>query len=112
MVTVIGSIPVILTFVLFGEKRSWAGAGYVLGVLLIFVQYTVTYIFSAMTIYLIYGYLAEGDGRMDRAWAIVRRDFLDILGLAVASTGVGFLEVRPGRERQAPRRAQLPGGHH
>jgi hypothetical protein len=63
-----------------------------LGALLVFVQFVVTYIFSAMTIYLIYGYLSEGDGRMDRAWAVVGRDFLDILSLAAASTVVSLVK--------------------
>lgn len=92
IVTVIGSIPVVLAFVVFGDSGFGRALGYVLGAVLIFVQYTVTYVFSAMTIYLIYGYLAEGDGRMDRAWSIVRRDFLDILSLAAASTGVSLLK--------------------
>jgi hypothetical protein len=45
-----------------------------------------------MTIYLIYGYLSEGDGRMDKAWAIVKRDWLDILSLAAASTFVNLIK--------------------
>jgi len=44
-----------------------------------------------MTVYLIYGYLAEGDGRMDKAWAIVKRDVWDIASLAAASTAVNLL---------------------
>lgn len=91
VVTVIGSIPVILAFVLFGDQGIGQAVGYVLGAALIFVQYLVSYVFSAMTIYLIFGYLSEGDGRMDRAWAIIGRDFLDILSLAAASTVVNLL---------------------
>ena len=64
---------------------------YILGALLVFVQFIVTYIFSGMTVYLVYGYLAEGDGRMDKAWAIVKRDFWDIASLAAASTAVKVL---------------------
>jgi hypothetical protein len=64
----------------------------VFGALLVFAQYAVTYIFSAMTIYLIFGYLSEGDGRMDKAWAMVRRDWLDILSLAAASTLVNVVK--------------------
>ena len=56
-----------------------------------FIQFTVTYVFSAMTIRLIYGYLTTGDARMDEAWDIVRRDFFDILTLAAVSTIVGIL---------------------
>jgi len=64
---------------------------YILGAIMIFIQYMVGYIFSAMTVYLIYGYLAEGDGRMDKAWAIVKRDGWDIASLAAASTAVNLL---------------------
>ena len=65
---------------------------YLLGAVMIFVQYIVGYIFSAMTVYLIFGYLSEGDGRMDKAWAVVKRDFLDLLSLAGASTVVNLLK--------------------
>jgi hypothetical protein len=92
LVTVIGSVPVILTFLAFGDSTVGRVLGYVLGALLVFVQFVVTYVFSAMTIYLIYGYLSEGDGRMDRAWAVVGRDFLDILSLAAASTVVNLVK--------------------
>jgi hypothetical protein len=92
LVTLVGSIPVVMTFVVLGDRGFGRALGYILGAILIFVQFIVTYIFSAMTIYLIYGYLAEGDGRMDKAWAIVRRDFWDITSLAAASTGVNLLK--------------------
>jgi hypothetical protein len=92
VITLIGSIPVILAFVAFGDQGAGQVVGYVLGAGLVFIQYAVGYLFSAMTIYLVYGYLAEGDGRMDKAWAIVRRDFLDILSLAGASTVVNLLK--------------------
>jgi hypothetical protein len=91
-VTVIGSVPVIMTFLAFGDSTVGRVLGYVLGALLVFVQFVVTYIFSAMTIYLVYGYLSEGDGRMDRAWSVVGRDFFDILSLAAASTAVSLLK--------------------
>ena len=65
---------------------------FVLGAVMIFIQYAVGYIFSAMTIYLIYGYLAEGDGVMSKAWAIVRREWLHILSLAAASTVVNLFK--------------------
>jgi hypothetical protein len=65
---------------------------FVLGAVMIFVQYTVGYIFSAMTVYLVYGYLAEGDGVMSKAWAVVKRDFLDLMSLAAASTGVNLVK--------------------
>jgi hypothetical protein len=65
---------------------------FVLGAIMIFVQYTVGYIFSAMTVYLIYGYLAEGDGVMSKAWAVVRRDFFDLMSLAAVSTAVNLIK--------------------
>jgi hypothetical protein len=92
LVTLVGSIPVVMAFVVFGDRGFGQALGYILGAVLIFVQFVVTYVFSAMTIYLIYGYLAEGDGRMDKAWAIVGRDFWDITSLAAASTVVNLLK--------------------
>jgi len=78
---------------LFGENSLFGQViMFILGAVMIFVQFTVGYVFSAMTVYLIYGYLAEGDGRMDKAWAIVKRDLLDLLSLAGASTGVNLLK--------------------
>jgi membrane-anchored glycerophosphoryl diester phosphodiesterase (GDPDase) len=65
---------------------------FVLGAVLIFIEYSVGYIFSAMTIYLVYGYLAEGDGVMSKAWAIVKREWLNILSLAAASTAVNLVK--------------------
>jgi hypothetical protein len=77
---------------------------FVLGAVMIFIQFTVGYIFSAMTVYLVYGYLAEGDGVMSKAWTVVKRDFLDLLSLAAASTVVNILKsaVR-GKGRSAGR---------
>jgi len=77
---------------------------FMLGGVMIFIQYTVGYIFSAMTVYLIYGYLAEGDGVMSKAWSVVKRDFLDLMSLAAASTAVNLLKsaVR-GKGRSAGR---------
>ena len=77
---------------------------FVLGAVMIFIQYSVGYIFSAMTIYLIYGYLAEGDGVMSKAWAIIKREWLNIISLAAASTVVNLLKsgVR-GKGRSAGR---------
>lgn len=87
-------VPLIVgaTF-LFGESSTFGQVVmFVLGAVMIFVQYTVGYIFSAMTVYLIFGYLSEGDGRMDKAWAVVRRDFFDLLSLAAASTFVNLVK--------------------
>jgi hypothetical protein len=93
IVTLIGIIPIGLAALLLGTDSGLAQFVLgLLGALLVFTQYSVTYIFSAMTIYLIYGYLSEGDGVMEKAWAIVRRDWLDILSLAAASTAVNLLK--------------------
>ena len=73
---------------------------FIMGGILVFVQFVVTYMFSGMTVYLIYGYLSEGDGRMDKAWEIVRRDFFDILTLAAASTAVNMLKTAAQRNRK------------
>jgi hypothetical protein len=77
-----------------GGNSGWVGQVvlFVIGAVMIFVQYTVGYIFSAMTVYLVYGYLAEGDGVMSKAWAVVKRDFLNLVSLAAASTGVNILK--------------------
>jgi len=103
VVSIIGSMPIIAVAVLGGDTDLARFILFVLGTLLIFAQYTVAYIFSGMTVYLIYGYLAEGDGRMEEAWHIVQRDALDIMSLAAASTAVKLVEtqLRKGRARNA-----------
>lgn len=100
IVSVIGIIPIIGTVFLFGNSQFGNVILFVMGGLMIFVQFVVSYIFSAMTVYLIYGYLAEGDGRMDKAWDVVRRDFFDILTLAAASTAVNLLRNAAQRNRR------------
>ncbi len=99
IVTVIGIVPLIGAYFILGGSRAGNIVFYVLGAILVFVQFVVTYIFSGMTVYLIYGYLTEGDGRMDKAWAIVRRDFFDILTLAAASTAVNLIRSAANRNR-------------
>ena len=91
IVSVIFLIPMIGSAVLFGDRALGQVLMVVFGAVLIFAQYSVGYIFSAMTIYLVYGYLAEGDGVMSKAWEIVRREWLNILSLAAASTAVNLL---------------------
>lgn len=91
IVSVIGIIPIIIVAFTFGGNQFGNIIMGILGAILMFVQFVVTYVFSAMTIRLIYGYLTTGDARMDEAWAIVRRDFFDILTLAAVSTLVGML---------------------
>jgi hypothetical protein len=100
IVSVIGIIPIAGAAFLFGDSLIGRILLAVMGAIMIFVQFVVTYVFSAMTVYLIYGYLAEGDGRMDKAWAVVRRDFFDILTLAAASTVVNVLKNAANRNRR------------
>jgi hypothetical protein len=100
VVSVIGVIPIIGAAILLPESQIGNAIMFVFGAILVFAQFVVSYIFSAMTVYLIYGFLAEGDGRMDKAWAIVRRDFFDILLLAAASTGVSLLRSAAQRNRR------------
>ncbi len=92
IVSVIGAIPIIAVAVLSGGTDIGNFVLFVLGAILIFLQYAVAYIFSGMTAYLVYGFVAEGDGRMDKAWEVVQRDWLDILSLAAASTVVRLVE--------------------
>lgn len=97
ILSVLGIIPIVAVAFLFGDYSNIAI--YVIGAIMVFVQFVVTYVFSGMTIYLIYGYLSEGDGRMDKAWDIVRRDFFDILTLAAVSTVVNLLRSAAQKNR-------------
>ncbi|MBT3337003.1 MAG: hypothetical protein HN855_17005 [Anaerolineae bacterium] len=93
VVSVIGIIPIALVAMFFSNAGFVGQIIMVLsGALLVFAEFIVSYIFSAMTVYLIYGYLSEGDGRMDKAWEIVKRDLLDLATLAAASTAVNALQ--------------------
>jgi hypothetical protein len=94
LVSVIFLVPMIGSAFIFGGESNIVGRVmiFVLGALLVFAQYAVGYIFSAMTIYLVYGYLAEGDGVMSKAWDIVKREWLNIISLAAASTAVNLLK--------------------
>lgn len=93
LVTLVFMIPIAITALVLGTQGMIARIILALfGAVLIFAQYAVTYIFSAMTIQLVYGYLSEGDGRMDKAWEIVRRDWFNILTLAAASTLVTLIK--------------------
>ena len=91
-VSVIGIIPIVGAYLLFGDAGFGQVLTFVLGAVMVFANFVVTYIFSGMTAYLIFGYLSEGDGRMDKAWDIVKRDFFDLLTLAAASTAVNMLK--------------------
>lgn len=100
IISVIGIIPIIIVAIAFGGNELGNIVIGVLGAILMFIQFTVTYVFSAMTIRLIYGYLTTGDARMDEAWSIVRRDFFDILTLAAVSTIVGVLRNMANNNRK------------
>lgn len=100
VISVIGIIPLAITYFFIGGNSVGNFVLAVMGGILVFVQFVVTYVFSGMTVYLIFGYLSEGDGRMDKAWAIVKRDFFDILTLAAASTAVNMLKSAAQRNRK------------
>ena len=91
-VSIIGVVPIVGAYLLFGDSGFGQVLTFLLGALMVFANFVVTYIFSGMTAYLIFGYLSEGDGRMDKAWNIVKRDFFDLLTLAAASTAVNMFK--------------------
>jgi Family of unknown function (DUF6159) len=103
VVGIIFAIPLAITAFIVGGDDNLFGRVVlgVLGVLMLFVQYTVTYIFSGMTVHLIYSYLTEGDGQMSKAWQIVQRDLLDLMSLAAVSAVVRVVEnsLRGNRRR-------------
>jgi hypothetical protein len=102
-VSIIGIIPLIAAAFLLGDSSLVGRAAMVvIGAILIFAHYVVSYLFSGMTVYLIYGYLSEGDGRMDKAWAKVQREFWNIISLAAVSTVVSVLasQLRRGQNRR------------
>jgi len=103
-ISIVGIIPLIAVAFLFGGSSSLVGqiAMVVMGAILIFAHYVVSYLFSGMTVYLIYGYLSEGDGRMDKALAKVQREFWNIISLAAVSTVVNLFtsRLRSGRNRR------------
>src|SRR5215211_4515281 len=103
IVSVIGAIPIIITAVFLGDSgRIGQFVLAAMGAILVFVNFVVSYVFSGMTVYLIYEYLTKGDGRMDTAWSIVRRDFIDLVTLAAVSTVVNVIKnaARRGRNRR------------
>lgn len=110
VISVIGIIPIIGVAILLGDSQIGRIIMGVMGAIMVFVQFVVTYVFSGMTVYLIYGHLAEGDGRMDHAWAIVRRDFFDILTLAAASTVVNLIRSAARRNRRGGIGASIARG--
>ena len=100
IVTVIGIIPIIIVVLLFGDSGLIGRVLlFIFGAVLVFAHFVVSYVFSGMTVYLIYQYLTEGDGKMSTAWSIVRRDFFDLVTLAAASTAVSLLRSTAQRNR-------------
>lgn len=101
IVSVIGAIPIIIVAIFLGDAgRFGQFVLAVMGAFLVFLNFIVSYVFSGMTVYLIYEYLTQGDGRMSTAWSIVRRDFLDLVTLAAVSTGVNLLKNAARRNRR------------
>lgn len=110
IISVIGIVPIAGVAILMGDSQIGRIIMGIVGAIMIFIQFVVTYIFSGMTIYLIYGYLTGGDGRMDHAWAVVRRDFFDILTLAAASTVVNLIRSAAQRNRRGGIGASIARG--
>ena len=101
IVTAIGIVPIIIVVFLF-DTSGLIGRFllFIFGAILVFAHFVVSYVFSGMTVYLIYQYLTEGDGKMSTAWSIVRRDFFDLVTLAAASTVVSLLRSAAQRGRR------------
>ncbi len=103
--TLILAAPTLLVTFAVGDSKIGQIILIVMGFVTLFVEYTITYIFAGMTVRLVYDFLTEGDGRMDQAWATVRRDFFDIVTLALVSALVKVVEnmanSRRGRQRNA-----------
>jgi len=100
IISVIGIIPITIVAILFSGSQFGNIVMVILGAIMVFVQFVVSYVFSGMTAYLIYGYLSDGDGRLDKAWEIIRRDFFDLITLAAASTVVNILKNAANRNRR------------
>lgn len=100
IVSVMGAIPIIMVAIFLGDAGRFGQfilAG--MGAILVFLNFVVSYMFSGMTVYLIYEYLTQGNGRMSTAWSIVRRDFFDLATLAAVSTVVNVLKNAARRNR-------------
>lgn len=101
VVSAIGAIPIIIVAIFLGDTGRFGQIVLaIMGGGLVFVNFIITYVFSGMTVYLIYEYLTKGDGRMGTAWSIVRRDFVDLATLATASTVVNLIKNAANRNRR------------
>jgi hypothetical protein len=108
IVSFIGAVPIIIAAVIFGDSgRIGQFILAAMGAILVFINFVISYVFSGMTVYLIYEYLTTGNGRMSTAWAVVRRDFFDLLTLAAVSTVVNVIKQAAQRNRN--RRGGLVG---
>ena len=108
IVSVIGAIPIIIAAIFLGDAGRFGQAVLaIMGAFLVFLNFVVSYVFSGMTVYLIYEYLTQGDGRMSTAWSIVKRDFFDLVTLAAVSTVVNVLK---NAARRNSRRGGLAAG--
>jgi Family of unknown function (DUF6159) len=111
IVGIVFAVPIVIVAIVLGTDSNFGRIVLaVLGGIMLFVQYTVTYVFSGMTVYLIYQFLTEGDGQMDKAWAVVQRDFLDIMSLAVVSAIVKMIENSLRGNRRGGRGGNIVGG--
>lgn len=82
---VIGFALISPVVVLWGNTPAGQALVGLLCIFALFAMLTMGSIFSALTVDMFYGYLFKGGGRMDHAWEVVRRKWLDLLSLAGAS---------------------------
>ncbi|HMM99315.1 MAG TPA: hypothetical protein PKC99_09930, partial [Anaerolineales bacterium] len=54
LISALGVIPILLVAIFMGGSNAGNAVMFVLGAILIFIQFIVSYIFSAMTVYLIF----------------------------------------------------------
>jgi hypothetical protein len=99
VISLIGSVPIVLLYLVAGSSDVGQVLIFVCGAILMFVQFSASYLFSGMTVRLVADYLTQGDGRMDLAWASARKNFFRILTLAFVSTLMKLVEgaLRGGR---------------
>jgi hypothetical protein len=101
VVSLVGAIPMVLLALLMGSSDVGYVLMFILGAILMFIEFAISYVFSGMTVRLVYDYLTGGDGRMDLAWASAKKNLANILTLALASVGVKLVEslLRGGNRR-------------
>jgi len=92
VISLFGAVPIVLLYLVAGSSDWGQVLIFVAGALLMFVQFSASYLFSGMTVRLVADYLTQGDGRMDQAWASARKNFFRILTLALVSTLVKMVE--------------------